>query len=63
MPSPPLAADHNEDSRIPPPAQATGMFTRIVLLAIILALGACNTMQGMGRDIQAAGEALQDAAE
>ncbi|MCK6419187.1 MAG: entericidin A/B family lipoprotein [Alphaproteobacteria bacterium] len=33
------------------------------LLGVILALSACETMEGAGRDIEHAGEAVQDAAE
>ncbi|MCA9310813.1 MAG: entericidin A/B family lipoprotein [Phycisphaerales bacterium] len=31
-------------------------------LAIPLALSGCNTMEGAGKDIEAAGESVQDAA-
>ncbi len=34
----------------------------IVTLALT-ALGGCNTTEGAGRDIEAAGEAIQDAAD
>lgn len=30
-----------------------------VLIAALLGLTGCNTVQGMGRDIEAAGEAIQ----
>ncbi len=33
------------------------------LILITLALSACNTMQGIGQDIQRAGGALEDAAK
>ena len=37
----------------------------LTLLALLLAIGttACNTVEGAGQDIQAAGEAIEDAAE
>lgn len=34
-----------------------------LVLAGMLALGACNTMEGAGKDVEAAGEAVQDAAD
>ena len=34
-----------------------------VLLALMLALGACNTMSGAGEDVEAAGDAMSDTAE
>jgi entericidin B len=42
------------------------MIKVLVTLALILtawSLTACNTVQGVGRDIEAAGEVIQDAAE
>lgn len=33
-----------------------------VSLALLLALSACNTFEGMGKDIRAAGEGLSDTA-
>ena len=37
----------------------------LTLLALLLAIGttACNTVEGAGEDIQAAGEAIEDAAD
>lgn len=32
-------------------------------LALMLAAAACNTVQGVGKDIQAGGEALEDVAD
>ena len=32
-----------------------------VLLSVVLALAACETTKGLGRDVQNAGEALDDA--
>lgn len=34
-----------------------------VLLLLMLALAGCNTVQGMGKDIERGGEATQDAAK
>lgn len=42
------------------------MFRNIMLLTMALAglsLTACNTVEGAGRDIENAGEAVQDAAD
>lgn len=33
------------------------------MLAGMLALSACNTVEGAGRDVQSAGEAVEDAAK
>ncbi|QNN25326.1 entericidin A/B family lipoprotein [Planctomycetales bacterium ZRK34] len=33
------------------------------MVVMPLALSACNTMEGAGEDIEAAGESVQDAAE
>lgn len=35
----------------------------LVAVTSIVSLGACETMEGAGRDIEHAGEAVQDAAE
>ena len=35
----------------------------ITLLAGMLALSACNTFEGMGQDMQDAGEAIEDEAQ
>ena len=35
----------------------------MLLLGLMLALGACNTMSGAGEDIEAAGDAMSDTAE
>ena len=37
--------------------------TRLLLAASLMTLAACNTMEGLGKDIQSGGEALEDAAE
>lgn len=37
-------------------------FHLLAPIAFILALGACNTMQGAGEDIEAAGEGIQQEA-
>lgn len=39
------------------------MKTMILKLAMLAALSACNTMEGMGRDIKATGEAISGTAE
>lgn len=41
----------------------TGPVVAIALLATTFLVSACNTMEGLGRDTQAAGEALEDEAE
>jgi entericidin B len=39
-------------------------FHTLLLLAIMgLSLSACNTVEGAGRDIESAGEAVQDSAD
>ena len=35
----------------------------LLLLCVTLALSACNTVEGAGRDIQAAGEEIEEAAD
>ncbi len=35
----------------------------LFITAISLSLPACNTMEGAGEDVEAAGEAIQDAAD
>jgi predicted small secreted protein len=35
----------------------------IMLLAGLLALSACNTFEGLGQDVQDAGEAIEDEAQ
>jgi predicted small secreted protein len=35
----------------------------LLLLFVCLGLAACNTMRGVGQDIQAAGEAIEDAGD
>ncbi|MEO1612930.1 MAG: entericidin A/B family lipoprotein [Pseudomonadota bacterium] len=37
------------------------MRTVLFVLAAMMAVSACNTVQGVGRDIEALGEALEDA--
>lgn len=32
-------------------------------LLLIVALAGCNTMEGLGEDVEAAGEAIEDSAE
>ena len=38
------------------------MLPIIGAVAMIFTLGACNTMQGVGKDVQRGGEKVQDAA-
>jgi predicted small secreted protein len=33
----------------------------LLILSIVLAIGACNTVAGVGKDTQKAGEAIEDA--
>ena len=35
----------------------------LILAALVLPLAGCNTMEGAGKDIQDAGEAVEDAAD
>jgi predicted small secreted protein len=35
----------------------------VLLVAIALSLSACNTMAGIGKDVEKAGEVVQDAAD
>lgn len=35
----------------------------ILILAAALTLAACNTVQGLGRDLSSAGDAVEDAAK
>lgn len=35
----------------------------LLLLAVAFALSACNTVQGMGKDIKKAGEKIEDTAK
>jgi predicted small secreted protein len=46
-----------------PGATAMKILTRVaMLLALAAALGACNTVQGMGKDIKKAGEKIEETA-
>jgi predicted small secreted protein len=38
------------------------MRTAVILLAGLLVLSACNTVEGVGRDVQGAGEVLEEGA-
>jgi entericidin B len=43
---------------------AFGCFAALLLVgAFAVSLSGCNTMEGMGEDIEAGGEAVEDAAE
>jgi predicted small secreted protein len=35
----------------------------LLSLGLLLGLGGCNTIQGIGKDVQKAGETVQDAAK
>lgn len=39
------------------------LFMFLLLITTSLGLSACNTMEGAGRDIESAGESVQDAAD
>jgi len=39
------------------------LFSVALLLAAIVTLPACNTMEGAGRDIERAGDKIEDAAD
>jgi entericidin B len=39
------------------------MFSAIMILIAVFYLSACNTMAGVGKDIQRSGEALENAAD
>jgi entericidin B len=39
------------------------MLSVLLLVAALLALGGCNTMEGAGQDVEAAGDAMSDTAE
>jgi predicted small secreted protein len=51
--------------RFPNPSKETLVKTTasIIVLAFCFALAACNTVKGVGQDIQKAGEKLEDAAK
>ena len=38
-------------------------FTSIFLMVILSALSGCNTMEGVGKDVERGGEKLQDSAK
>lgn len=40
-----------------------GLFALLFLAAMLLALGACNTIEGMGEDVGAAGDTMSDTAD
>lgn len=39
------------------------IITTLCLLTFTLGLGACNTMKGVGQDVERGGEKVQDAAD
>ncbi|BBE34036.1 hypothetical protein SmB9_16940 [Sphingosinicella microcystinivorans] len=52
----------NRDQGIPP-GKGFGGKMRYVMVAAVLLLAACNTIGGMGKDLQSAGETVSDAAK
>jgi predicted small secreted protein len=38
-------------------------FATLVSMSFVLALAGCNTVQGVGQDVQKAGQVLEDAAK
>ena len=40
----------------------TKTITRVFAVALLTALAACNTLEGIGQDLGSAGNAIQDAA-
>lgn len=52
----------NRALRPPHPGGMFLMKIAVVLLSALLALSGCNTVQGMGRDLSAAGDAMSDTA-
>lgn len=39
------------------------LVTVLLILSFVLALSACNTIEGVGKDVQKAGEKVEDAAK
>lgn len=50
------------DSSIPQIRRAVPLLIAAAAAAFSLTLGACNTTEGVGRDIEAAGDGIEDAA-
>lgn len=44
-------------------ASTTPFWLPVAVLAMLATVAACNTMEGAGEDIEAAGDAIQDAAD
>lgn len=42
---------------------ASILFVAVVLLVSIFAISGCNTVEGLGKDIENSGEAIQNAAD
>jgi predicted small secreted protein len=60
-------AAHEGVSPLGPTKQETSMRTNRKLLAVLLlsmmaTLGACHTVDGMGKDLESAGDSIQDTA-
>ena len=47
----------------PPQRKSRSLVVAAGALAMVALLGACNTFEGLGRDTERAGEALQDEAK
>lgn len=45
------------------PEMPSNLALRAALAAALLCLAACNTVQGVGRDVQSVGQTVQDAAD
>lgn len=54
--------DHSTEAQTPARRTLTPFFALALVLGT-LALGACNTMEGAGDDLSAAGDAMSDSAE
>lgn len=39
------------------------MTNKLMILVALMALGACKTMEGLGKDVQSVGKKLEDTAE
>ena len=65
MPTRPTQPDFNPTRANPAPARGTPsrMLVPAVLLAAGLGLAACNTMEGVGEDVQSGGRAIEKTAE
>jgi entericidin B len=55
--------EQSPHGRVCPLTEEDGMIRILTALCLISALAACETMEGLGRDVQAGGEAIQQSAE